>query len=156
MLRKIGLYLHTIRYLKWEQLWRRVAFRCFPRRVGREGLPAAVISPSPLRTAFPAGYACFTAPGRFEFLNDARDFGGWNDPGCGKLWLYNLHYFDLLRQPGLPEAEGARWIARWIAENPPFAGNGWEPYPVSLRIVNWIKWARSGHSLDAAAAASLA
>ena len=29
---------------------------------------------------------------------------------------------------------------RWIAENPAPHGNGWEPYPLSLRIVNWIKW----------------
>ena len=30
-----------------------------------------------------------------------------------------------------------------MAENPPGQGNGWEPYPTSLRIVNWIKWALS-------------
>ncbi len=29
---------------------------------------------------------------------------------------------------------------RWIAENAPREGSGWEPYPVSLRLVNWIKW----------------
>lgn len=155
LLRKIGLYLRTVRYLKWEQLWRRVAFRYFPRRAGRRDLPSAAAMLR-LRTAFPEGYACFAPPGRFAFLNDAHDFSDWNDPRRNKLWLYNLHYFDLLRQPGLPEADARRWIGRWIAENPPFAGNGWEPYPVSLRIVNWIKWALSGHELDAAAAASLA
>nr|WP_228517858.1 heparinase II/III family protein [Aliidiomarina indica] len=31
-------------------------------------------------------------------------------------------------------------IHRWISENPVMTGNGWEPYPLSLRIVNWIKW----------------
>ena len=31
-------------------------------------------------------------------------------------------------------------IDKWIFENPPMQGNGWEPYPISLRIVNWIKW----------------
>jgi hypothetical protein len=41
--------------------------------------------------------------------------------------------------------ERRRWhlalLLRWVDENPPGVGNGWEPYPTSLRIVNWIKWA---------------
>ncbi len=28
----------------------------------------------------------------------------------------------------------------------PLKGNGWEPYPQSLRIVNWIKWFLSGNT----------
>jgi len=31
-------------------------------------------------------------------------------------------------------------VQRWISENPPGQGNGGEPYPTSLRIVNWVKW----------------
>ena len=31
-------------------------------------------------------------------------------------------------------------LQRWVNENPPGHGNGWEPYLTSLRIVNWIKW----------------
>ncbi len=31
-------------------------------------------------------------------------------------------------------------IQRWIDDNPPLAGNGWEPYPLSLRLVNLVKW----------------
>ncbi len=154
-LRRIGLYWRTIRYLKPEQLWRRIAFKLFPPSVDRNALPECGKAME-LRTRFPEGYRVFSGPDRFRFLNDERDFFGWNDPACGKLWLYNLHYFDLLRQADLTEGEGRQWIARWIAENPPFSGNGWEPYPISLRIVNWIKWAVSGHPLDGAASASLA
>ncbi|WP_335338113.1 heparinase II/III family protein [Thioalkalivibrio nitratireducens] len=68
---------------------------------------------------------------------------GWNDPRRDKLWLYNLHYFDDLNAVDADARAG--WhralIPRWIAENPPGQGNGWEPYPTSLRIVNWVKWA---------------
>jgi uncharacterized heparinase superfamily protein len=75
-----------------------------------------------------------------------------------KLWLYNLHYFDDLNAAGA--AERRNWhrvlINRWIAENPPGYGNGWEPYPLSLRIVNWIQWARAGNSLEPAWLHSLA
>ena len=154
-LRHIGLYWRTIRHLKPEQIWRRIAFKCFPPSVSGDALPG-VGHAAVLRTRFPEGFDVFSAPNKFRFLNDERDFPGWNAPECNKLWLYNLHYFDLLRQPGLSEDDGQRWIAGWIAENPPFAGNGWEPYPISLRIVNWIKWALSGHPLDDAAAKSLA
>src|SRR5262249_39544867 len=46
--------------------------------------------------------------------------------------------------------------ARWIEENRVGQGNGWEPYPLSLRIVNWIKWALAGNELGVVAVQSLA
>ncbi|MGE5206734.1 MAG: heparinase II/III family protein [Chlamydiota bacterium] len=48
-----------------------------------------------------------------------------------RLHEYTLHY---QRNPSLAEVE------RWIAQNPFGRGAGWEPYPLSLRMVNWIKW----------------
>src|SRR5690606_6973721 len=44
----------------------------------------------------------------------------------------------------------------WVAANPPGHGDGWEPYPTSLRIVNWIKWALAGNTLPPACVHSLA
>jgi uncharacterized heparinase superfamily protein len=86
------------------------------------------------------------APDRFRFLN--REFPlewpeGWNDGEKEKLWLYNLHYFDDLVAADAPTRRDLHHdlISRWVAENPPGQGNGWEPYPISLRIVNWVKWA---------------
>ena len=80
-----------------------------------------------------------TSPlGDFEFLNTKGNPNGWNDPRFEKLWLYNLHYFDYLATKG--HKEGAEVIEKWIRENPVGHGNGWEPYPISLRVVNWIKW----------------
>ncbi|HDZ9263431.1 TPA: alginate lyase family protein, partial [Vibrio cholerae] len=54
----------------------------------------------------------------------------------------NLHYFDDLNaiDSASRQAIQSSFVDRWIADNPPVAGNGWEPYPLSLRIVNWIKW----------------
>ena len=78
----------------------------------------------------------------FVFLNEAGSLSDWNDPERKKLWLYNLHYFDDLNSRTASDRyeQHARLIDRWIHENPPLIGNGWEPYPTSLRIVNWIKW----------------
>ena len=39
-------------------------------------------------------------------------------------------------------------IDRWIHENKIGKGCGWEPYPTSLRIVNWIKLTLNGNSLE--------
>lgn len=99
-------------------------------------------------------------PDEFRFLNHSVSLseGGWDDAALPKLWRYNLHYFDDLNA----EDASARtqWhqqlIARWIVENPAASGSGWEPYPTSMRIVNWIKWALSGNCLSPDAVHSLA
>ncbi len=101
------------------------------------------------------------AADRARFLNQEHRIdapSAWNDPVRDKLWLYNLHYFDDLRR-----ADRVAWreahralIRRWIAENPPGHGNGWEPYPLSLRIVNWIRWHIETAGLDEAMLHSLA
>lgn len=103
----------------------------------------------------PAGEPRLLGPATFRLLNQTHtlaDPGAWNAPGVDKLWLYNLHYFDDLNAEGATARRD--WhralIARWIAENPPGYGNGWEPYPLSLRIVNWMQWARAGNPLEPA------
>ena len=97
----------------------------------------------------------------FIFLNKSRSVAtslAWSDPAVEKLWLYNLHYFDDLNAKGAMDRR--EWhtdlIERWIDENPPGCGDGWEPYPSSLRIVNWIKWTLNGGELSSRAIASLA
>lgn len=88
-----------------------------------------------------------------RFLNETGSVASaahWNDHTKPKLWLYNLHYFDDLSGPiDAKHRQSQRdLIRRWIAENPIGHGNGWEPYPISLRIVNWIKWASAGGPFD--------
>lgn len=66
----------------------------------------------------------------------------WNNVNYEKLWLYNLHYFDdLIAIDSLSrKTQHLEWVRLWIQDNPPYFGNGWEPYTISLRLVNWIKW----------------
>lgn len=156
----ISLYLHTIRYLKPIQIFGRIRLFLPRSTVPRGGLPAvrqrgATWRQPELRPPSLLG------PAHFRLLNqvgEVRNAADWNDPQREKLWLYHLHYFDDLNASGAGEREA--WhrvlIARWIAENPVGAGNGWEPYPLSLRIVNWVKWAWAGNELPAAAVESLA
>lgn len=83
----------------------------------------------------------------FSFLNRTVDFGppvaiDWNYPDLGKLWTYNLNYFEYLRQPGLNPPTGEALILSWVAAEASHK-DGWEPYPNSLRLVNWLQFYRS-------------
>ncbi len=91
--------------------------------------------------------------GKLRLLNEQISYGNIVDWECrskSKLWRYNLHYFDYL--PVLASAyrntKDKSYLDRirqlldsWIKNNPPVRGDGWEPYPLSVRIVNWIKTA---------------
>jgi uncharacterized heparinase superfamily protein len=135
---------HTLRWLRPVQVWGRVWFMLHR--------PRPDLRPAPLRRARVGGWQrCAREPSqlgptRFRFLSSERDIaeGGlpqWDSPAWPRLWRYNLHYFDDLVADDA-EARGA-WhrdlVSRWIADNPVGQGTGWEPYPLSLRVVNWIK-----------------
>ena len=78
----------------------------------------------------------------FEFLNIKHDFSNevnWNHDQYGKLWTYNLNYFDFLNQHELTKEEGLYLIQNYI-ENEAHLKDGKEPYPISLRLINWVKF----------------
>ena len=83
---------------------------------------------------------------------------GWDGPQRDKLWRYNQHYFDDLNAKDADLRHGwHEWLVEdWVSQNPPGQGVGWDPYPTSLRIVNWIKWSLGGGRLSAASIQSLA
>lgn len=135
---------HTVRHLRAEQVFYRLKYRLLSLRVhdvGRIGRRAWAD-----RWHQPAlAHRSLVAPDTFEFLGTrgrVDSAAGWNDPRRSKLWLYNLHYLDDLNAEACDERvdEHVRLIERWIAENPAGHGVGWEPYPLSLRIVNLVKW----------------
>lgn len=161
MKRRIGqaiLLWHTVRHLKPIQIGGRAWFRLHR--------PKPELAPAPPPRAATGAWtaparrpASQVGPQRFRFLNREGDLsGGWDDERHEKLWRYNLHYFDDLN--ALDAEDRRAWhealIRRWVAENPPAGGSGWEPYPTSLRIVNWIKWSLAGHPLPPDALRSLA
>ncbi|MBI5373891.1 MAG: alginate lyase family protein [Candidatus Schekmanbacteria bacterium] len=97
------------------------------------------------------------ANGTFTFLNLSKKFDGsvdWQYSGHGALWAYNLNYFDYLNQSDITREEGLRLIYGFIEKLP---GNktGLEPYPTSLRIINWIKFLRRNKIKDKKIDASL-
>jgi uncharacterized heparinase superfamily protein len=157
---RLGRYWHTLRYLRPIQIWRRLRHRITSTR-----LPPA--TPQPRRAAdgpFVATAArapSMTGPQSFRFLNEERSItavSDWDRADVPLLWLYNLHYFDDLA--ATDAAARTAWhgaiIERWRRENPAPRAPGWDPYPVSLRIVNWIKAAITGLPFADSPIASLA
>lgn len=148
---KLGRYWYTLRHLKPVQFYGRVWFRLYRPRVNVLATTQALRVPNGEWRRPAARAASMLGPTQFRFLNQTHALpaqGGWNDAALEQLWLYNLHYFDDLNAQDAPAR--IDWhralIARWVAENPPASGNGWEPYPTSLRIVNWVKWLATGNA----------
>jgi uncharacterized heparinase superfamily protein len=72
-------------------------------------------------------------------LNQTKNLGrpvDWH-PDAPLLWQFNLHYFNYLHL--LEEADQQELIREWVYTNPVGAKPGWEPYTMSLRIINWCK-----------------
>lgn len=150
---------HTVKPLRLEQILYRLKYRLLPLK-RLPSLPAMtcqlwhwqgpqVHEPSLL------------GPAEVCFLNlkaNIQTAECWNHPAFEKLWLYNLHYFDDLnaQDSQLRTEWQLAWVQRWIAENPPVHGNGWEPYPLSLRLVNWVKWFNRTGQTDQAIIDSIA
>ena len=149
---RLGRLWRTVRHLKLIQIVGRAHFLWHRPRVDLRPAP-------PLRAdtgawVLPAAREpSLLAPMRLRFLSVERslDDGGWDRTDIERLWRYNLHYFDDLNAQGASQRR--TWqrdlLCRWLAQNPPTVGTGWEPYPVSLRTVNWIKWFLAGNAPEA-------
>ncbi len=95
--------------------------------------------------------------GEFEWLGVGRTFRDeipWRRHDIASpLWTYHFHYFqfavDLARATA--ETGDARYVARaeeliagWLDDTAGGHGPGWDPYPTSLRLLNWIRFAGIG------------
>ena len=146
-----GLYFQTVKHLKPEQIFWPVWYALYRPWPVLDQAPA--IRPTSSMWIMPAAkYQRLIAADRGRFLNREANMASadcWSDPAGDKLWLYHLHFFDDLNAPAAEDRVDwhRKLIHRWIIENPPGTGTGWEPYPTALRIVNWIKWALAGNPL---------
>ena len=144
-------YWNTLRYLKFSQISGRVLGKF--KRVKVDLSPASALRKESGSWADPVRRPqSMFGEQSFYFLNVSHDLTSaddWNNEHWEKLWLYNLHYFDDLNAADAKQrTEWHRGLFHhWINENHVGVGNGWEPYPSSLRIVNWIKWGIGGDRL---------
>lgn len=149
---KLLLVARTVRHVRprqiFWQLWTKVYH---PKTVVRPTPP--VRRPEETWVEPPARPSAMLGPTTFRFLNEIREAAkpdDWFYEAGAVVSAYNLHYFDDLNMQGW---QGRReWhralIGRWIREVPNAKGLGWDAYPTSLRIVNWIKWFLAGNEPD--------
>jgi uncharacterized heparinase superfamily protein len=152
MLRKVLLFFNTVKYLKLSQILARFERKFVRLEPDLSSAPGISIPTNKLQSIIRC-HPKMLNESKFRFLNvtfNVKTAEDWNSFNQDKLWLYNLHYFNDLNSIGVDQR--VNWhrslIQRWVDENPPGFGNGWEAYPSSLRIVNWIKWSLSGNSFE--------
>jgi uncharacterized heparinase superfamily protein len=144
MLEYFSKYFYTIKYLKFSQVFYRLfktfKFYTFVSVIGYEIRPLLGNYQKPIQPEI-----TMLAKNKFSFLNQVGSINNssdWNNSEYSKLWLYNLHYFNDLNAKGYLDRQD--WhlsiVDQWIEHNDIGLGNGWEPYTLSLRIVNWIKY----------------
>ncbi|THB73271.1 MAG: heparinase [Gammaproteobacteria bacterium] len=159
-LKMILRYYHTLKYLKLRQFFWRIRYRFFRNNTADLSPPPQMRDENGIWKLPAARRASMVANNCFLFLNQEGELNSVDDwqNHSSKLWLYNLHYFDDLNANG--SSERTEWhsslINQWINDNPPAKGEGWEPYPLSIRIINWIKWHLKGNQLTPEAIESLA
>lgn len=143
---KFLLLFHTIKYLRARQIFYRFYYQFRKLKLKQLQEPAVTLS---LKQSFkgPPKWQeeSILNEDKVIFLHEEGRIlsqSDWNSPHKSKLWLYHLHYFDALDTNTTQDKTDLfnSWIEKWVRENPPLQGNGWEAYPLSLRIVNWIKW----------------
>ena len=143
---KLKLYFHTIKYLKPIQIRYRL-FYALRRKLNLYHLLSKQnFQLNPRNLVFRESIASFpweVKENTFEFLNQSVTFDkdgiNWNYSEFGKLWTYNLNYFEFLHQEKLTKDEGLRYIRGYIEQGETLK-DGLEPYPISLRIIFWIRF----------------
>lgn len=147
---KIFLYYNTLRYLKlgqlWYQLWYKIRkrYRILTAFKYNLNLTAPVAQNTGFRN-FILNPASYSGSNCFTFLNLTNSFGekiDWEFSQFGKLWNYYLSYFEYLNQDVI-ELKEVHWQKKLIddfIEQLPSLENANEPFPTSLRIINWVKY----------------
>jgi len=132
--------LRTVSHLKSRQIFFQLLRRLGPKR--RVSAPVGIARRPGLSLTPPLPRHCGGEPWALTFIGVRKTFDpdrfDWPRMDQDKLWRYNLHYFDFLHEPG--RTNGPELIESWIAANPQGREDAWEPFPVSLRLVNWIKF----------------
>lgn len=136
-------FARTIRHLQFSQCWYLIVRRLLPgKKWGRQAEPVCLRSGKTPKNSWVS--TCEVEQIRFTFLNRTQSYPpdhiDWASVRMPKLWRYNLHYFDYLKDPALSVACKCHLITHWIAHNPLGTKDAWEPYTASLRIVNWIEF----------------
>lgn len=135
---------NTVKYLKLIQVYHQLVVRVLPTKPLQQYSTLGLINTKKI-TLIESGInptqSLFNNL-EFSFLNITHCFGSttdWNFNKYGKLWTYNLNYFEYLNQASISQQLGENLINDFISKTE-IIKDGFEPYPTSLRCINWIKF----------------
>ena len=146
------LYINTVKYLRFKQIFYRIlrplVRPSYPKKIKLTLLKDSKIWHSKNLYEEKISKSYFA-----NFLNEKKKLdlpNDWNKKNEKKLWLYNLHYFnDLLAFNSESKKEfHIELMESWVDNNLIGKGVGWEPYPTSIRIINFLKFHLSGRKLS--------
>ena len=143
MIKRIFLYINTIKYLRFRQIFHRLIRIIYVPKVyysdskknpERSQLwKHILLYDEKIDVYFNSNFLNY--PKKLDLPND------WNNSSMPMLWTYNMHYFEDLLSFNAKQKEifHKNLLELWIVSNPKDSGPGWDPYPTSLRIINILK-----------------
>ena len=145
LLSKLKFFFHTIYYLKPIQIIYRgklLLRKIFPLKVLWNVTEINESQNIILERSVSLIETYYSYNNTFCFLNLSHSFQNridWNCMEHGKLWCYNLNYFEFLSQKNCTKEVGKVLIDDYINQIS-VATIGMEPYPLSLRCLSWIRF----------------
>jgi Heparinase II/III-like protein/Heparinase II/III N-terminus len=142
--KRISLYYHTLRYLTFRQIYYQVIHRLkktFLKQLPSEVIRSIEIQLLNLLPSIPSRKS-YLGNRTFIFLNKRKVFVekiDWDFIGFEKLWVYNLNYFDFLLQEEISKNDSIQLLDQFC-DDVSQRKEGIEPYPISMRGINWIKF----------------
>ena len=146
---QLSLYWNTLRFMRFKQIRYRVYYTLRERYRRKKKFKYNLFKDSKSKSLRlePSIYAqnLLTVKDQkktFCFLHLSHSFEDkidWNYSHHGKLWTYNLNYFEYLLQEKISDEDGIRLIEDFIKDIDQNR-DGLEPFPISLRGINWIKF----------------
>ena len=162
-LSNINRYIRTLAHLHPKQVLFRLAYKSrelyylswlYPLLEEDVDAPTKMMNTPPhlwqgnIAAAKQASENTFTFVGRTISMGDNVR---WYPKEGTALWTYNLHYFSWLGDLRTLGDDGRREAFRltedWLLNCDHFNKTSWHPYPLSLRIVNWLthyEWMTAG------------
>jgi hypothetical protein len=140
LIKKVILLFNTVKYLKFKQIYFRLFYFLRTRLRKIIGFRYKYLNNSnsnTLKLIESIENNSRYEYKKFTFLNMSKQFNkniDWNYSDFGKLWTYNLTYFEYLQQK-----DNVSLIYNFI-DNIENVKDGLEPFPISLRAINWIKF----------------
>ena len=150
--KKLSLYFHTIRYLKYSQWYWQCVRRIYHPKITTQINPIQI---KPIFKRFMTPYLyhhMVFKKNNISFLNEDILYNKdiWTQSQeKSKLWQYNLQYFySILSNDRDTVILTKKLLQSWLVACPLYSKPAWDPYPISIRISNLIKYQLMHHDLS--------